>query len=252
MLKILLVEDEPLIRAGIKKLIELMPQHFVVEKEAGDGKEALDYLQNDIPDIVITDIRMKEVSGLTLIQKIREKNANIPIVIVSGHDDFHYAQQAIRYGVVDYLLKPIDRTMFIATLKKIRSKLIKDREPRHSNDETAENQPDQVSERNSRIVRKLKDYIAANADGDLRLQVLADFIDLHPTYISQLFKMETGCNLSDYITEVRIEKAKRLLAETNLKIYDVARLSGFQSPKHFMLVFKQQVGKSPGAFREEA
>src|SRR5690606_1860823 len=90
-----------------------------------------------------------------------------------------------------------------------------------------------------RIIRKLMEHIESSPDGDLRLQILAEYVNMNATYLSQLFKNVTGQNLSEYITKVRMERAKHLLKTTNLKIYDVAHLSGYQSPKHFMLVFKQ-------------
>ncbi|MOA63739.1 HTH-type transcriptional regulator YesS [compost metagenome] len=69
--------------------------------------------------------------------------------------------------------------------------------------------------------------------------------------MSQLFKGETGSNYSDYVSDARMERAKWLLSHTQLKIYDVARLSGHQSPKHFMLVFKQQCGMTAGEYRNQ-
>lgn len=101
------------------------------------------------------------------------------------------------------------------------------------------------------MIRKLKAYIAENPDGDLRLQTLAEMVHLNPSYLSQLFKQEGGGNLSDYIAETRIRRACKLLETTNLKVYDIARLSGYQSPKHFMLVFKQHIGMTPGTYREQ-
>lgn len=101
------------------------------------------------------------------------------------------------------------------------------------------------------MIRKLKAYIADHPDEDLRLQTLAERARLNPSYLSQLYKRLEGENLSDYIAEMRIRRACRLLETTELKVYDIARLSGYQSPKHFMLVFKQYTGLTPGAYREQ-
>jgi YesN/AraC family two-component response regulator len=251
MFKILLVEDEEIIRSGIKSLITQISKEFVVVKEAANGKEAMIYLQTEVPDVVITDIRMREMDGLSLIAKVRELYFDMPLIIISGYSDFAYAQKAIRFGVSDYMLKPIDRMAFVSTLERIRHTL------EHKQGDKQKSEPNKVevilkNDESRRLIRKVKEYIQSHPEGDLRLQELASYVHLNPAYLSQLFKQETKLNLSDYITDTRMERAQYLLKHTELKIYDVARLSGYQSPKHFMLVFKQQLGRTPGAYREES
>ncbi|OXM84355.1 response regulator transcription factor [Paenibacillus rigui] len=256
MFKILLVEDEEIIRTGIRHLITKVSGEFEIVKEAAHGKEALAYLQAEMPDVVITDIRMREMDGLSLIAKIRERYADMPLLIISGYSDFEYAQRALRFGVSDYLLKPINRMALVSALERIHQALERKghegptkRAEAHT--ETSTKDPMIKNGEGKRLIRKIKEYIQAHPEGDLRLQTLSDYIHLNPAYLSQLFKSETAMNLSDYIMQIRIERAKHLLVQTDLKIYDVARLSGYQSPKHFMLVFKQQVGMSPGSYRED-
>ncbi|WP_028550775.1 response regulator transcription factor [Paenibacillus sp. UNC451MF] len=252
MLKILLVEDEEIIRNGLKNLIAQVSADFNIVKEAVNGREALDYLQKEVPDFIITDIRMREMDGLTLTAKVRERYPQMPILIISGYGDFEYARQALRYGVTDYLLKPIDRLALISVLDQIRRGF----GPKEGNSSLPEEESDRQemppkNDNSRRLIRKVKEYIQENPDKDLKLQVLAEYVNLNPAYLSQLFKQEAKIHLSDFITDVRMQRAKYLLSNSDLKIYDVARLSGYQSPKHFMLLFKQQVGKTPGAYREE-
>ncbi|MGG0936440.1 response regulator [Brevibacillus centrosporus] len=245
MYKVLLVEDERIIREGLKTLIEKVTTGFCVVAEAQDGKEALHYLRTDMPDLIITDIRMREIDGLAMIGKIREMYEELPIVIISGYGDFQYAQKALKHKVTDYLLKPIDRIELVGSLEKIRLSL-----ERKKQSVAAEQTESQKEERH--IIRKVKNYIQDHTDGDLRLQTLADFVHLNPIYLSQLFKTETGENVSDYVTRTRMKRAKQLLRETSLKIYDISRLVGYQSPKHFMIVFKKEVGMTPGGYRDGA
>lgn len=253
MIRVLLVEDEEVIRKGIASLIAQVSPHFTVVKEASQGREALDYLSRNAVDMVITDIRMGEMNGLQLLEKIREKFEDMPLLIISGYSDFFYAQKALQYGVADYLLKPIDRKQLVCALDKLRLLHLKrtgktpDPEQPAAGDPATEQQP---GPEGRRLIRKVKEYIEAHPEGDLRLQTLADYVHLNPAYLSQLFKQETGTNLSDAVTAARIERAKYLLTRTELKIYDVARLSGYQSPKHFMLLFKQLVGVTPGTYRD--
>ncbi|MED1913915.1 response regulator [Bacillus thuringiensis] len=245
MYKVLLVEDERMIREGLKTLIENGASGFAVMAEAENGKDALQYMRTEIPDLIVTDIRMREVDGLALIGKIREMYEELPIVIISGYGDFHYAQKALKYKVSDYLLKPIDRLELVSTLAKIRQVLDRKKKVREE-----ENSVDGSHREERQIIRKVKAFIHDHLDGDLRLQTLAESVHLNPIYLSQLFKTETGENVSDYITQVRMNRAKRLLHETSLKVYDIARLVGYQSAKHFMLVFKKEVGMTPGSYRD--
>ncbi|GIO14231.1 DNA-binding response regulator [Cohnella xylanilytica] len=249
MIKLMLVEDEETIRTGIRTVITRLADGFEIVKEASNGKEALRYLQSDMPDAIITDIRMREMDGLALIDKVRERYESMPLVIISGYDDFEYARRALRQGVADYLLKPVDRGAMLKALERIRELVGRERGPLPQ--PGREEEPSVQPGEGRRIIHKLCEHIARNPDGDLRLQTLADYVHLSPVYLSKLFKQETGDNLSDYIASARIERAKYLLANTDLKIYDVARLSGYQSPKHFMLVFRKAVGVPPGAYREE-
>ncbi|MEK8126438.1 response regulator [Paenibacillus filicis] len=252
MIRVLLVEDEDVIREGISSLIRQASPYFNVVKEAAHSREALDYLNRNVVDMVVTDIRMREMNGLQLLEKIREQFEDMPLLIISGYSDFSYAQKALQYGVSDYLLKPIDRKQLVCALDKIHALLQrrsgKSLEPAETTEEPEERP---VGAERRRLIRKVKEYIEAHPEGDLRLQTLADYVHLNSAYLSQLFKQETGINLSDQITTVRIDRAKYLLAHTELKIYDIARLSGYQSPKHFMLVFKQQVGLTPGTYRDQ-
>jgi len=246
--KMLLVEDEETIRNGFQVLIREVSSEFVIGWEAAHGKEALQLLESDVPDAVIADIRMREMDGLTLAGKIRERYPDMPIVIVSGHGDFAYAQQAIRTGVVDYLLKPVKRAALTQALDRVKQALrnrgVSDAGP---DSDDSRDEPDATE--NHLLVRKVKSYIRSNPDGDLRLQNLAELVHLNPAYLSQLFKSVAKMNISDYVAKTRMDKARRLLEQTGLKIYDIARLSGYQSPKHFMLIFKEHVGCTPSDYR---
>ena len=118
MIKLLIVEDEILIRRGIITMLERGIDEPVQCMEAGDGLEAMQIYQSEMPDIIITDIRMPDCDGLELIQNIQKQTASPPLfMILSGHSDFAYAKQALRLGVNEYLLKPVDRQELIDTVR---------------------------------------------------------------------------------------------------------------------------------------
>lgn len=227
MMKLLIVDDEVMIREGLKYLLEEIIVGYEVSAMAKNGVEALELLKKEIPDALITDIRMPIMDGLQLCYKVRNQYPKLPIVIISGYEDFQYAKQALQLGVVDYLLKPIDRIELALTLKKL--------------------QPD--IQEDSNIIARIQRYILNNLNKELSLQSLSDKFNLHPAYISQLYKKETKKNLNEYILEQRMLKAMQLLKDSQLKVYDIANLVGYINATHFTTVFKQYTGLTPKQYR---
>lgn len=128
MIKVFLVEDETIIRNAIHEMIPWNKYGFELVGEAGDGEIALPMIRKEKPDVLITDIKMPFMDGLSLSKLIRKEMPDIKIVIISGYDDFTYAQQAISLGVEQYLLKPITKTGFIEVLEEINEKYEKENE----------------------------------------------------------------------------------------------------------------------------
>ncbi|WP_238649504.1 response regulator [Paenibacillus piscarius] len=120
MFRVLLVDDEVYVRKGLLELIPWESLSFCVAGEADNGAQALELMEAVRPDLVITDIRMPTLDGLELIRRLREQgHAELIFMVISGFNDFQYAQQALRYGVHDYLLKPIDEEEMTAALRKL-------------------------------------------------------------------------------------------------------------------------------------
>ena len=130
MFKVLIVDDEVFVRKGLQKLIPWEEFHFTIAGEAKHGGEALDMMRELSPDLVITDIMMPVLDGLGLIRSVKEEGegtADPEFIIISGYNEFKYAQQAIRYGVQDYILKPIDVKEMEETLVKLAGTIRKKR-----------------------------------------------------------------------------------------------------------------------------
>lgn len=123
-IKTLIVDDEEMIRNGIARMIRNCGEIWEVVAALSDGKEALDFLQRseEPVDLLITDVRMPELDGLTLIHEGKQYHSFLPLV-VSGYDDFQYVQTALREGAIDYILKPIDRDQFRERIESIRTKI---------------------------------------------------------------------------------------------------------------------------------
>ncbi len=119
MIKVFIVEDEPLILRTIKQMIEQTHNSFKVVGEALDGQKALEGIENLKPDVVFTDIKMPIMDGLTLVSRLHEQKSNIITVVLSGYQEFEYARKALQLGVSDYLLKPLSPTSLKSLLNKI-------------------------------------------------------------------------------------------------------------------------------------
>ena len=124
MYRVLVVDDEKIEREGIKFLLSREEGKFEIS-EASNGRQALEILRNEEIDLLLTDIKRPHMDGLELAKKATEEKEELQIVIFSGYNDFSFAQEAIRYGVKEYVLKPVDPDIFSETLEKVRSEIDK-------------------------------------------------------------------------------------------------------------------------------
>ncbi|WP_235440464.1 response regulator [Paenibacillus sp. DMB20] len=127
MYRLMIIDDEYMIHLSLRKLVETSGLDIIVTGEAEDGEEALELLDGSCPDIVVTDIRMPRMDGLAFIGAAQQRRNGIRFIILSGYDHFEYAQQAIRYGVSNFLLKPVDPDQFLESLSIVYEQLKKGR-----------------------------------------------------------------------------------------------------------------------------
>lgn len=120
MLKVLLVDDEPFILEGLKLLIDWEQEGYEITGTAVNGLEALEFLKKERVDLIIADIKMPQMTGLELLEKIRkEALSDACFVVLSGYAEFGYAQQAMQNGCTDYILKPVDQEILLKVLNKV-------------------------------------------------------------------------------------------------------------------------------------
>ena len=240
-LRVLLVDDEIMIREGFKRLFDWDAHDCEVVGEAGDGMEALTKIDTLCPDIVIMDINIPVMNGLKVIQLSRIKHPNTAFVIVSGYDDFSYCREALRLQITDYILKPVNYEEFGSCIDNLKISLFERRV-------SAAEEPEKQEERTiTGLTRYLQEHLAE----EISLSVLAEEFHLNPQYISQLFKSEIGVNFLAYLTNIRMEKAKKLLLTTSLSIAEVAEQSGYGDYRVFTKVFKKSEGVTPSQYRRD-
>lgn len=236
-LRVLLVDDEIIIREGFKKLFNWEAHECEVVDEAADGMEALAKINTLIPDIVIMDINIPIINGLKVIQMSRIKYPNMAFIIVSGYDDFSYCREALRMQITDYILKPVNYDEFGSCIDNLRISIFE------SSTKAVEPAKDE------NIIVGIVRYMQENLSKEVSLTVLSDKFHLSSQYISQLFKNEVGVNFLAYLTNIRMENAKKLLLSTDLSIADIAEKSGYVDYRVFTKAFKKAEGVTPSQYR---
>lgn len=122
MIKVMLVDDEPFILQGLSVVVDWAAEGCEIVKMASDGQEALDYLRDNEVDLIITDIRMPKMNGLELLETVRTgKISDAYVIILSGYNDFKYAQTAIRYSAMNYILKPVQKEELLDNIRRVTS-----------------------------------------------------------------------------------------------------------------------------------
>ena len=239
----LIADDERAELEGLSSLIQKAGLPFCVTL-CGDGAKAYAALQEEHFDLLISDIVMPQMDGLTLCTHARELNNKIVTVISSAYSDFKYTQAAIRIGVDDYLLKPIVVDSFYQTMARMLD-LIR---LRSDGESAAAGNP--LEDNANQLIPAVKALIQEHYGEDISLEWIASKMYLSPSYLSSLFKRRTGRTIMQYITLFRMRRACHLLRKTNMKIVQVCHEAGYTNPSYFCFLFKKYFGITPNQYRE--
>lgn len=242
MKKILLVDDERWVRTALKWTINKLNLPLQVVHECQNGLEALDWIKMNEVDLILTDIRMPVMDGLALVKELSSLNGVYDVIVISVHDEFQFVQHAMRSGVTDYLLKPIEENEIKVCLEKWLNR--KSNKGNTSKQKLAEKENLPLS-----TIDRILDYIEKTPLDQITLKEAAESIHINPSYLSQLFKQQLNKKFVDYITELRIEESKRLLQNTTLRMSEIAERVGYSDLAYFSNNFKRIVGSSPSEFR---
>ncbi|TYA11374.1 response regulator [Paenibacillus faecis] len=258
---ILIVDDEPRTRQGLKNMLESWSGGRYEVLTAEHAPQAMELLAKEPVVLLISDIRMPEISGLSLVERLSAAEAEgeagaayrPAVILISGYAEFEYAQQAIQLGVVNYLLKPIRREKLIDTVERAlqigeersRATLLARMMDRKLLEAAGE--LNSVAE----PVKEALRYVEEHLEQGLGLRDAAQHVHLNPSYFSVLFKEQMGMTFIEYVTRLRIQKAKELLLQTKLPVGEIAERVGYQTTKYFNKVFKEYEGHSPGSYRNE-
>lgn len=239
----MLVEDEMLLMQSLSRHIESLEAGFKVVCQASNGEDALKSLKKENIHLVMTDIRMPVMDGLTLAKRIHEQYPHILTVILTGYADFDYAREALKQGVFDYMLKPVTMEDLESTLGRVRLHLQKFYE--------LEEDPALVGRDAEEIVEYTVLYMREHYMDDIDISSFSAAMGFTSAYLTKLFNKYKGDTPLKYLTDIRIHEAKRLLTDTGLPIREVGERVGYPDQFHFSKTFRKLTGLNPTAYRKQ-
>lgn len=273
MYRVLIADDELIERKVLyKTLTENLGDQCAIF-QAENGREALAVYEKEKIQIAILDIEMPGINGIEAAQKIREQDADCSIIFLTAYDEFSYARKAITVRALDYLLKPYDEQELMLVLEEAmrlteeRMKARAAREQKHAQSQEGdgitgdafaefcipdlprEDSEDFGSIRLSKVTELIDKYIHENYKYDISMQDLARTMNYSEAYFCKLFKQCFNKNFTSYLTEFRVEEAKKLLKEPTVNVKEIGKAVGYGDSNYFAKVFKRITGQSPTEYR---
>lgn len=257
MYKVLIIEDEEMIRKGLRYTFDWLKWDCVVIGEAENGQEGLEKISEYEPDVILLDVSMPIMDGITMLENY-SGNPSFSVIIISGYDEFDFAKKAIRLGVSEYLLKPVDhRQLFEAVYRAKEQAKLKSEYNTFVNKEKEIKVPlildfgyIEDSVKTSPYVRKMVNFIQEEFHKKISIVDLVGPLDRSTTYLNQKFKNETTYTFNDFLNRYRVQKAVEYMKKGNMKICNIAEEVGFSNYRYFISVFKKYAGCLPSDFVE--
>lgn len=247
MYKLAICDDEIRTLNQLSKIIDWNSLGFELCATFTNGAAVLDYLKSNNLDGIIADIKMPVMDGIELAEIIQKEFPKTKMILISAYRDFEYAHSAFKYDVISYVTKPVSQGDFIDALKKLRTSLNLI-SPYHVSDNLIYQEPDD-NLRPDYINSALK-FINEHYSDDISLEDVAASTFMHPGYLSQLLKKHTNESYIDYLTKIRIEKAKELLVTTDEKVAAIGSRVGYNYSQYFHKIFKTVTGVTPVEYRK--
>ncbi len=255
MWKILIVDSDSAFISRLKTMLSSIKLNVSVCAQTEDVHDAMHFIETLRPDIVITETALLQSTGLDLMRLCRKHFGEIPVfIIVTDRKDFSFVQAAVHYSAVEYLLKSdLNEELLSGAVRSAIERLEYMNVHRTVDEDPPEKLPDDNSKKNeakNHTITEIQKYIQKNIDKKLSLNEVADVFGLSPNYLSSIFKKYSAYSFTKYINFLKIEEAKKLLTERNLKIYEISEKLGFEDAFYFSKVFKKVAGCSPKEYMQ--
>ena len=251
MLKVLVIEDERIIREGLILSIPWLTLGCEVVAEASNGEEGLNAIKEFNPDIVICDINMPIINGLEMIKQTINQY-QYKAIIVSGYSEFSYAKEAMKYGIQEYILKPVDHQELMNAIVRIVDQ-IRERNIYYEfiNEFTEKINIIKFKADNevSWVVRKMIEYVSDHYHQKITMSDLVDVCKQSATSLHQSFKKETGYTFNQFLNLYRVQLIITEIIKDELPINEIAYRHGYSDIKYFYEVFKKITAYSPSEIK---
>ncbi len=232
----IIVDDDKWALVDMRSNIAFEQAGFELVGEYLNSQDALTSIIASPPDLVITDISMGGMNGLDLVEECHRLGSPSVFIVISGHSDFVYAQRALNIGVSHFMSKPVDAGEALYMLWKVRDQLLAKRDvtyvPQH------------------RRMGEILQHIRKHFMEELTLDEMSERFFINKSYLSEMFKKETGKSFVHFKNELRIEHAKVLLRSTDVSINAISQQCGFRDAGYFATVFKASTSKTPQQYRK--
>lgn len=238
---VMLIDDDIWALADMRETFHFDRYGFEIAGEYRSAEDAVRALETRTPDLIVSDICMSAGSGLDLAALCAEKYPDTVIILVSGHERFDFAREAIRQGVFAYLLKPLLDSEVAATMERLLRQL-----PAGGTEPEKETPgipaPDSLAGR-------AVSYIEAHYNVSLPLETVAGALYVNKNYLSDVFSKALGMTFTQYKNTVRIRHAKELIRKGGFSMTEIAQKTGFDSSSRFSKVFHQIEGVTPQQYQ---
>ena len=254
MVKLLIVDDEHIIRTGLQSL-DWTSVNVEVCAVADSGITALEEVLRHMPDIVLTDVMMPGMTGLELASKARKINENCIFVFFSGYAEFYLVKEALAIQAFDYILKPSDPQEIFDCVTRAIEKLNSLNKSQVNFSKSKINTRymfdiDEFIAVKNEQAAKITDYIKLNYTGECSLHEASSALHYSPVHINRILKKNKGYTFHELLMTVRLFKSREYIANTQLSILDVAEKVGISDQRYFSQVFKRTFSLSPRNFRK--
>lgn len=248
--KLLVVDDESLIRRGIRDLIDFQSLGIDQCLEAENGENAIQLIKERQIHIILADINMPKMNGLELAKEAKKYDPAVKIALITGYDYLDYAISAIKIGVDDYVLKPVGRDDIQKVLFNLIEKRKADDRINAMKKAVTRITKNVVLEGDSDLKRMLADEMEKRiGDSSFSLNQMAFDLGYSVSYMSMIFKKLFGENFRDCLLNIRLERAKILLLSTQMKNYEISEAIGIDDPNYFSACFRRKYHITAKAFK---
>ncbi len=252
MLNILIADDEYMEREMLASILESHYRDQVRIRLAENGRQAVDIAAVWDPDVILMDIEMPGLNGIEAARRILGQHPGTKLIFITAYGVFTYAQEAVKLGACDYILKPVQAEEVLRSVKLAAGQAESHRQLKALAPEASSLTEAGPQDKAAVLMAKVQKYLQHNYMlCDLSLDSVSAILGLNASYFSSLFKRSMGVNFVDYLTDLRVQAAKELLSDPLRSAAEVAGLVGYENANYFTRTFKKKTGMTPTEFRRE-